>query len=59
MPSHGYYCDYSFSSPVKEQRPHIMSKPEIVVRVALTIGGLLGYHDIRGDVKKEAKLSAA
>jgi hypothetical protein len=36
-----------------------MSKLEIVVRAARTIGGPSVYHDIRGDVKKEAKLSVA
>jgi hypothetical protein len=36
-----------------------MSQPEIVVQAALTIGGPSVYRDIRGDVKKEAKLSAA
>jgi hypothetical protein len=44
---------------VKEHRPNIMSKPEIVVRAARTIGGPSVYHEIRGDVKKEAKLSVA
>jgi len=36
-----------------------MSKPDIVVRAALTIGGPSVDHEIRGDVQKEAKLSTA
>jgi hypothetical protein len=35
---------------VKEHRPNIMSKPEIVVRAARTIGDLLVYHEIRENV---------
>jgi hypothetical protein len=36
-----------------------MSKPDIVLRAARIIGGPSVDHAIRGDVQKEAKLSAA
>ena len=50
MPRYGSYCTDSFLDLVKEHRPTIMAKPDIVVRAARTIGGPSVYHAIRGNV---------
>ena len=51
MPRYGSYCTDSFLDLVKEHRPTIMAKPDIVVRAARTIGGPSVYHAIRGNVQ--------